>query len=153
MMKSRNVAGILIVPSSSGCIGHLKELQARGIPVVILDRTFPGLTASEVMVENREGASKAVNHLLDHGHSSILCVGYDSQFNSVGQRIEGYESAMLTAGLKPQFLVLGESSLIGPSSGQATSIPQAADCTLYAEQRDHHQCSQHTAAREDSDSG
>lgn len=114
MMKSRNVAGILIVPSSSGCIGHLKELQARGIPVVILDRTFPGLTASEVMVENREGASKAVNHLLDHGHSSILCVGYDSQFNSVGQRIEGYESAMLTAGLKPQFLVLGESSLIGP---------------------------------------
>lgn len=114
MMQSRNVAGILIVPSSADCIGQLKQLQGRGVPVVMLDRTFPGLTAGEVMVENREGAAKAVNHLLDHGHRSILCVGYDSQFNSVGQRIEGYESAMLKAGLKPQFLVLDESSLIGP---------------------------------------
>lgn len=114
MMKSRNVAGILIVPSSAGCIGELKELQGRGIPVVMLDRTFPGLIANEVMVENREGAGKAVNHLLEHGHRNILCVGYDSQFNSVGQRIEGYESAILRAGLKPQLLVLPDSSLIGP---------------------------------------
>lgn len=52
MMKSRNVAGILIVPSSADCIGQLRELRARGIPVVMLDRTFPGLDAGEVMVEN-----------------------------------------------------------------------------------------------------
>jgi LacI family transcriptional regulator, galactose operon repressor len=114
MMKSRNIAGILIVPSSAGCIGQLKELQDRGIPVVMLDRTFPGLDAGAVMVENRGGAEKAVNHLLDHGHRNILCVGYDSQFNSIGQRMEGYESAMLAAGLKPQFLVLNEGVGIGP---------------------------------------
>ena len=114
MMTSRNIAGILIAPSSADCVGQLKELQHRGIPVVMLDRTFPGLDAGEVMVENREGAKKATNHLLDHGHRNILCVGYDSQFNSIGQRMEGYERAMLTAGLKPQFLVLDEGSVIGP---------------------------------------
>jgi LacI family transcriptional regulator len=114
MMKSRNIAGILIVPSNPGCISQLRELRARGIPVVMLDRTYPGLDAGEVMVENREGTKKAINHLIDHGHRSILCVGYDSEFNSISQRIEGYESAMIEAGLKPQFAVVEEGALVGP---------------------------------------
>jgi LacI family transcriptional regulator len=88
MMKSRNIAGILLVPSSPDSIQQLKDVRARGLPVVMLDRTFPGLDAGEVMVENEQGARKAVNHLVEHGHRSILCVGYDSQFNSIGLRIE-----------------------------------------------------------------
>ena len=114
MMKSRNLAGILIVPSSASSISQLKELQDRGIPVVMLDRTFAGLDADAVMVENRQGAKKAVHHLVDHGHRNILCVGYDRQFNSIAQRMEGYESIMVAAGLKPQFLVLDEGSRLGP---------------------------------------
>ena len=114
MMKSRNVAGILIVPSDAGCISQLRELRARGIPVVMLDRTFPGIDAAEVMVENREGAKKAINHLIEHGHRNILCVGYDSEFNSISQRVEGYESAMNEGGLKPQLAVVKESSMVGP---------------------------------------
>ena len=114
MMKSRNIAGILIVPSSAKSISQLRELRARGIPVVMLDRTFPGLDAGEVMVENREGTRKAIKHLIEHGHRGILCVGYDSEFNSISQRIEGYESAMNEAGLKPQFVVVKESAAVGP---------------------------------------
>jgi LacI family transcriptional regulator len=113
MMKSRNIAGILIVPSNPGCISQLQELRARGIPVVMLDRTFPGLDAGEVMVENREGTKNAVNHLIDHGHRSILCAGYDSEFNSISQRMEGYEKAMTEAGLKPQFVVVDEGAMVG----------------------------------------
>jgi LacI family transcriptional regulator len=63
------------------------------------------LDAGEVMVENEQGARKAVNHLVEHGHRSILCVGYDSEFNSIGLRIEGYEKAMTEAGLPPEFIV------------------------------------------------
>jgi LacI family transcriptional regulator len=105
MMKSRNIAGILLVPSSPDSIQQLQDVRARGLPVVMLDRTFPGLDAGEVMVENEHGAGKAVNHLVDHGHRSILCVGYDSQFNSIGLRIEGYEKAMADAGLRPELIV------------------------------------------------
>ena len=115
LMKSRNITGILIVPSNPGCIPQLQELRARGVPVVMLDRTFPGLDAGEVMVENEDGTLKAVNHLIDHGHESILCVGYDSQFNSIGQRIRGYEKAMTQAGLKPQLLIVNEGSAVGPA--------------------------------------
>jgi LacI family transcriptional regulator len=115
LMKSRNIAGILIVPSDAGCIEPLKKLRAHGIPVVMLDRTFPGLDVGEVMVENEAGTQKAVNHLIDHGHRSILCVGYDRQFNSISQRIAGYEKALTEAGLKPQFAILDDSTMLGPA--------------------------------------
>jgi LacI family transcriptional regulator, galactose operon repressor len=114
MMKSRNIAGILIVPSSPDSIGQLKDVRARGVPVVMLDRTFPGLDAAAVMVENEEGARKAVLHLLEHGHKNVFCAGYDSQFNSIGLRIEGYRKAMAEAGLKSELFIAEEVSAICP---------------------------------------
>jgi LacI family transcriptional regulator len=114
MMKSRSIAGILIVPSSAGSVRQLRELQSQGTPVVMLDRTFPGLNAGEVMVENELGTSKAVNHLIEHGHRRILCVGYDRQFNSIHERIMGYEKTMIEAGLKPQLVIADEPQTIGP---------------------------------------
>jgi LacI family transcriptional regulator len=106
MMKARSVAGILIVATGPDSVSQLQELQARGIPVVMLDRTFPGLQGGEVTVENEKGAQRAVEHLLEHGHRSILCVAYDSQFNSVSQRMSGYEKTLTQAGLTPEFLVV-----------------------------------------------
>jgi LacI family transcriptional regulator len=114
MMKSRNIAGILLVPSSPDSIGQLQDVRARGLPVVMLDRTFPGLDAGEVMVENEQGARKAVDHLVEHGHRSILCVGYDSQFNSIGLRIEGYKKAMTEAGLRPELIIAEEPTATVP---------------------------------------
>jgi LacI family transcriptional regulator len=114
MMKFRNIAGILIAPTDPDCLGQLQEMRKQGIPVVMLDRTFPGLDAGEVMVENDEGAQKAVNHLIEHGHESILCIGYDSQFNSIGLRISGYEKAMQRAGLKPRLAVVNGSEAVAP---------------------------------------
>ncbi|GGA65560.1 LacI family transcriptional regulator [Edaphobacter acidisoli] len=106
LLRSRNAAtGVLIFPSRLDSAQQLKDMQARGVPVVTLDRTIPGLDAGEVMVENAEGALKAVNHLIMHGHKRIVCVGYDSQFNSISQRMDGYRRAMADAGLKPQMLI------------------------------------------------
>jgi LacI family transcriptional regulator len=114
MMKSRNIAGVLIVPSNVSSDHQLRELRARGVPIVMLDRTLPDLDAGEVMVENREGTRKAINHLIEHGHRQILCVGYDSKFNSISQRISGYREAMTAAGLKPQLLIVNRESSISP---------------------------------------
>ena len=114
MMRSRSVAGVLIVPSNVSSDHQLRELRARGVPIVMLDRTLPDLDAGGVMVENREGAHKAINHLIEHGHRQILCVGYDSKFNSIGQRISGYREAMTAAGLKPQLLIVKRESPFSP---------------------------------------
>jgi LacI family transcriptional regulator len=65
------------------------------------------------MVENERGAVNAVQHLIEHGHRNILCLGYDSQFNSIGLRIRGYEKAMKKASLKPELIITDSPAEIG----------------------------------------
>ncbi|MHB1023552.1 MAG: LacI family DNA-binding transcriptional regulator [Acidobacteriaceae bacterium] len=102
MMTARNIAGLILVPMQVNADPYLLEIQAAGLPIVILDRAMNGLRASEVMVENAEGAEKAVRHLIAHGHSEIGCIGYDTELTPVQQRIVGYANAMKDVGLVPQ---------------------------------------------------
>jgi LacI family transcriptional regulator len=107
LLNSRNVvSGILIFPSHVDSTEQLEAMQERGLPVVVLDRTIPGFDAGEVMVDNAGGAMKAVNHLIEHGHRRILCVGYDSQYSSIIERVDGYRKAMADADLKPQMMMV-----------------------------------------------
>jgi LacI family transcriptional regulator len=99
-IQRHRVAGLLIVTSGSDG-RRLKQLQESGIPVVALDRPITGLQADAVLVENREGAEQGVRHLVEHGHTRIGCVGFDSGSYTVRERIEGYKLAMREAGLEP----------------------------------------------------
>ncbi len=98
-IQRHRVAGLLIVTSGSDG-RRLKLLQESGIPVVALDRPVAGLQADAVLVENREGAEQGVRHLIEHGHTRIGCVGFDSGSYTVRERIEGYRVAMREAGLE-----------------------------------------------------
>ncbi|MGA9671850.1 MAG: LacI family DNA-binding transcriptional regulator [Terracidiphilus sp.] len=99
-IQRHRVAGLLIVPSGSDA-KRLKLLQESGIPIVALDRPVNGLQADAVLAENREGAERGVRHLIEHGHTRISCVGFDSGSYTVRERIEGYKVAMRDAGLEP----------------------------------------------------
>jgi LacI family transcriptional regulator len=96
-IQRHRVAGLLIVTSGSDG-KRLKLLQESGIPVVALDRPVAGLQADAVLVENREGAEQGVRHLIEHGHTRIGCVGFDSGSYTVRERIEGYKLALREAG-------------------------------------------------------
>ncbi|MFC5864815.1 LacI family DNA-binding transcriptional regulator [Acidicapsa dinghuensis] len=100
-LGNHRISGLLIV-TSGGDGQRLKHLQESGIPVVALDRPVAGLDADAVLVENREGAEQGVRHLIEHGHKSIACVGFDGDVFTVRERIEGYKQAMRAAGLEPQ---------------------------------------------------
>ncbi len=100
-IKSHRTAGVILV-SSGGDLSVLRTLQESGIPIVALDRPIAGLKADAVLVENREGAQAGVQHLIEHGHKNIACLGFRSGSFTVQERIEGYEQAMRRAGLKAQ---------------------------------------------------
>jgi LacI family transcriptional regulator len=104
MMAARNIAGLILVPSRTNATERLKEIRSHGVPIVTLDRTLSGLNAGEVTVENFGGAEGAVAHLIGHGHRKIACLGYDSQFSTIQERVKGYSSAMKAAGLKTEIL-------------------------------------------------
>jgi LacI family transcriptional regulator len=101
LMANRKVAGLLVATSILKANRRLRDLQESGIAIVAFDRPLVGITTDAVLVENRLGAEMAVRHLIEHGHSRIACVGYDSAVYPVSERIAGYSAAIAAAGLKP----------------------------------------------------
>jgi LacI family transcriptional regulator len=77
-------------------------LSATDVPIVALDRPLEGGIADEIVVENLGGAQTAVNHLIEHGHKRIACVGYDKNSYAIAHRTLGYAEAMRARRLKPE---------------------------------------------------
>jgi LacI family transcriptional regulator len=104
MMAARNIAGLILVPSRTDASQRLDEIRSHGVPIVTLDRVLAGLPAGEVTVENCGGAEEAVIHLIGHGHRRIACLGYDAQFSTIQERIQGYTTAMRAASLPTEIM-------------------------------------------------
>src|ERR1039457_3750996 len=77
LMASSKVAGLLVVTSTGRGDERMSELQSTGLAIVAFDRPLPGSDTDCVLVENRTGAEEATQHLIEHGHRRIVCIGYD----------------------------------------------------------------------------
>ena len=100
-LLSYKVDGILLI-SSDPAHRYLKNLLAGEMPVVAVDLPIESGHTDSVLVENRQGSQRAVEHLIGHGYKEILCVGAWFGLFTIRERIRGYESAMVDAGLAPK---------------------------------------------------
>jgi LacI family transcriptional regulator len=98
-LHARQVDGLAVVPSSGDDGAHLAAILREGRPVVLLDRPIAGLAADAVLVDNRAGAERAVQHLVSLGHRRIGLVGDSPGIASTRERIEGYREALTAAGI------------------------------------------------------
>ena len=73
-MREHGAAGLVLAPAMGASASELKPLLA-GLPVVQVMRRLPGLKASFVAPENKEGARKATAHLIAARHRRIAFVG------------------------------------------------------------------------------
>lgn len=64
-------------------------LQARGIPVVFVDRPAENLDADSVVFDNRAGGRLAAQHLIDAGHRRIAFIGDFAWLPTYRQRLAG----------------------------------------------------------------
>jgi len=89
ILKSRQVDGFIIVPTEHGesCV---RDLISWNIPVVLVDRYFPGLNVSSVIVDNYSASVKAVESLIDLGCKNIGLVIYQSSLQHMLERKRGY---------------------------------------------------------------
>jgi len=101
MMMHHPVDGILLVPCDSRA-KYLKSIASGATPIVTIDRPMEVATTDSVGVENRVGASMAVEHLVQHGYRKIACVAANSHLLTIKERIAGYGEAMRRAKL-PKF--------------------------------------------------
>ena len=109
-VMQRNPIGVLLV-MSGGTQSQLRQLRARGIPVVIIDPVGdPAPGVASVGSANWNGGLIATRHLLNLGHRRIAVIGGPEQMICSRARLAGYRSALDEAGVpvRSDFIVTGD---------------------------------------------
>ena len=94
LLVDLRVDGILITPTGKNA-AFLRSLLSRGIKIVQLDRKLARLRCDSVVVNNRNGAEAAVEHLILQGHRRIGLLAGETHVTTGGQRLEGYRLALM----------------------------------------------------------
>ncbi|SFB23382.1 MULTISPECIES: LacI family DNA-binding transcriptional regulator [unclassified Bacillus (in: firmicutes)] len=111
LCKDRMVDGV-IVQGIRTDDPYLKEVIESNIPCVLIDIPFESDMIGYVTTDNLLGAKKAVNHLIDLGHTKIAMMnGHEYAFVSQ-RRLEGYRQALKENGIdvKSEWIANGEFS-------------------------------------------
>ena len=94
----RRVDGVIVMPSGNKG-KHFEKLIHEGIPVVLLDRKPDDFDGDCVLVDNQEGAKKAVEKLIQAGHQKIGMITGPSDVFTAKERYLGYKEALQEAGI------------------------------------------------------
>ena len=98
LLMGRRVDGLIVAPSS-GNADLLRSAIESGLPVVLLDRSIPGLTADVVLSDNESGAFDAVSYLIGIGHRRIGIIAGRLEVSTGADRMAGYVRAIRTHGI------------------------------------------------------
>ncbi len=89
-MMQRRICGLLLCPTGDD---H-SWLDAGRVPVVLVDRPAPGLSADLVEIDDYGAAFDATAHLISHGHQRIAYVGDTPAIPTSAARLRGYRDAL-----------------------------------------------------------
>ena len=109
VLLSKEVDGIALNPTGENR-RFLFSLTESGKHLVLLDRQLEGLNVDCVLFDNVVGTRQAVHHLIELGHSRIGLINLSRHLTPGRERLEGYERALLEAGIKvePALIVEGD---------------------------------------------
>ena len=93
VLINRQVDGFIIVPAE-GSMLQIKALQEKGMPLVLTDRYFKGLTTNYVVLDNFAASYDAISHLIEKGYKKIGMIVYKSTLIHMQERTRGYIEAM-----------------------------------------------------------
>jgi LacI family transcriptional regulator len=99
-LVEHRVDAVLLVPAPGDC-GYLREEIEHGLVVTGLDRPLADIEADTVVVDNREGAFRAVSRFVVDGHRRIAVLADDSRLWTIQERYAGFCQALSRAGIVP----------------------------------------------------
>jgi LacI family transcriptional regulator len=91
-----SIGGVIYVPTASPDEKNRHIVQMfkdKKIPVVLADRTIPGIELDHVTTDNFEGAHKLVTYIIKKGHNKIAMV-FGKSSSAEQLRFEGYKKAL-----------------------------------------------------------
>lgn len=92
---------VVLPPWHPANVDALFKIHQAGFPMVLVDRTLPGLTADLVESDHEKGGHAAAGHLIARGHRQVLMVTHEPNVSSIAGRIHGYERALREGGIRP----------------------------------------------------
>jgi LacI family transcriptional regulator len=99
LLQEHRVAGILISPAASTPPLRLREIRARGVPVVLLDRRRKRADQCSVAVDDTNGGRQVGKHLLELGHERIGLINGPRRLKPCFERREGLREVLAPHGL------------------------------------------------------
>ncbi|MBI2424272.1 MAG: LacI family DNA-binding transcriptional regulator [Candidatus Hydrogenedentes bacterium] len=108
LLLARKVDGVIVAPvAESGDCGHLLALLNDNVPIVLLDRFFPGAGLPHVTSDNVRGGYDGAQHLLKCGHRRIGFIQGIPNAQTNIDRLAGYRAALQEFGVEfdPQLVV------------------------------------------------
>jgi LacI family transcriptional regulator len=114
LLAEKRVDGIVFVASGDDRAGVQSVLQ-QNIPLVLLDRELKGTKCDAILVDNRSGARRATQHLIQRNHQRIGCVCGPKNLLSAKERLQGYQDAFTEARLRidPKLIQPGDFHIEG----------------------------------------
>ncbi len=94
MLVERQVDG-LILSSSQDDYKTIRQVIDSNVPVVLYDRYNPDHPTDNVVVDNKEGTMRAIQHLVHQGHKRIGCFTISpAHISTIHDRALGYKDAL-----------------------------------------------------------
>lgn len=112
----------LIIMSPALRSDYLRTIIPPHLPAVLLNAAGTSGAFPTVSVNNRDGATMAVNHLIRLGHTRIAIITGLAQSEDAVLRTEGYRDAMRAAGLEQGMLEVGGAFTLESGAHAARAI-------------------------------
>jgi LacI family transcriptional regulator len=98
---------VLIVASTQWSVETFREIEGRGVPYILIDRSFVGLAANFVGVDDEAAGFLATSHLIDVGCKRIAHIGGARVSTAIGRR-EGFRRALLmhNRAVPPEYIIM-----------------------------------------------
>ncbi len=95
VMMANQVDGLLVsITKETRNYDHLKIFQRKGIPIVFFNRVCEEMDVPKVVVDDYEGAYRAVEHLINIGKTRIAHLAGPDNLSISIKRLSGYRAAL-----------------------------------------------------------
>jgi LacI family transcriptional regulator len=90
---NRQVDGFIMAPAE-GSEEQINNIIHKNIPLVLVDRFFPKIPTSYVVLDNYRAANDAINHVIAKGYKRIAVFAYKTSLIHMKERIAGYADSL-----------------------------------------------------------
>lgn len=111
LFKAKVVDGIIVAPTKRSKI-EIQQLIDDSYPLVTIDRYFPELNATYIIINNRDSSYMLTKHLINKGCKKIAILTTNPHLTTMNQRKEGYEDALKESKMKINPNLYGEVTFV-----------------------------------------